>query len=108
MHSYRNPVHERRVKQIVQETYPELFVSTSHELSQEYREFERSSTVAANAYIGPRVRNYLSVMNSHLDDAGFDGTFLIVQSTGGLFDVDEARDLGIRMLESDPPPVLSA
>jgi N-methylhydantoinase A len=102
LHSYRNPVHERRVKQIVQETYPGLFVSASHELSQEYREFERSSTVAANAYIGPRVRNYLSVMNSHLDDAGFDGTFLIVQSTGGLFDVDEARDSCIRMLESGP------
>ena len=102
LHSYRNPVHEQRVKQIVQETYPGLFVSASHELSQEYREFERSSTVAANAYIGPRVRNYLSVMNSHLGDAGFDGTFLIVQSTGGLFDVDEARDSCIRMLESGP------
>jgi N-methylhydantoinase A len=102
LHSYRNPEHERRVKQIVQEAYPGLFVSASHELSQEYREFERSSTVAANAYIGPRVRNYLSVMNSHLGDAGFDGTFLIVQSNGGLFDVDEARDSCIRMLESGP------
>jgi N-methylhydantoinase A len=102
MHSYRNPEHEQRVKQIVQDAYPGLFVSASHELSQEYREFERSSTVAANAYVGPRVRNYLSVMNRHLDDAGFDGTFLIVQSTGGLFDVDEARDSCIRMLESGP------
>ena len=102
LHSYRNPVHEQRLKQIVQETYPGLFVSASHELSQEYREFERSSTVAANAYIGPRVRNYLSEMNSHLGDAGFDGTFLIVQSTGGLFDVDEARNSCIRMLESGP------
>ncbi len=63
LHSYRNPVHEQRVKQIVQEMHPGLFVSASHELSQEYREFERSSTVAANAYVGPRVRDYLSVMN---------------------------------------------
>ena len=82
--------------------YPGLFVSASHELSQEYREFERSSTVAANAYVGPRVRNYLSGMNTHLGEANFDGTFLIVQSTGGLFDVDEARDSCIRMLESGP------
>jgi N-methylhydantoinase A len=102
LHSYRNPSHEQRAKAIVQGMYPQLFVSASHELSQEYREFERSSTVAANAYIGPRVRNYLSVMNTHLGDAGFDGTFLIVQSTGGLFEVDEARNSCIRMLESGP------
>jgi len=102
LHSYRNPAHEQRVKQIVQEAYPGLFVSASHELSQEYREFERSSTVAANAYVGPRVRDYLSVMNAHLGEASFDGTFLIVQSSGGLFDIDEARDSCIRMLESGP------
>ncbi len=102
LHSYRNAAHERRAKAIVQEMCPGLFVSASHELSQEYREFERSSTVAANAYVGPRVRNYLSVMNTHLGEANFDGTFLIVQSTGGLFDVDEARNSCIRMLESGP------
>ncbi len=102
LHSYRNPAHELAAKRIVQDAYPGLFVSASHELSQEYREFERSSTVAANAYVGPRVRNYLSVMNTHLGEANFDGTFLIVQSTGGLFDVDEARDSCIRMLESGP------
>ncbi len=102
LHSYRNPQHEQRAKEIVQEMAPGLFVSASHELSQEYREFERSSTVAANAYVGPRVRDYLSVMNTHLREADFGGTFLIVQSTGGLFDVDEARDSCIRMLESGP------
>jgi N-methylhydantoinase A len=102
LHSYRNPSHELQAKRIVQEAYPDLFVSASHELSQEYREFERSSTVAANAYVGPRVRNYLSVMNTHLGEANFDGTFLIVQSTGGSFDVDEARDSCVRMLESGP------
>ena len=58
LHSYCNPAHERRVKQIVQEAYPDLFVSTSHELSQEYREFARSSTVAANA-ITASAREYL-------------------------------------------------
>ena len=55
LHSYRNPAHERRVKAIVAESHPQLFVTASHELSQEYREFERTSTAAANAY-GPRVR----------------------------------------------------
>ena len=76
-------------KRIVRRHCPGLFVTASHELSQEYREFERTSTTAANAYVGPRVRHYLAEMDQHLGDAGFDGTFLIVQSTGGLFDVDE-------------------
>ena len=49
LHSYRNPAHEQRAKEIVEETHPDLFVTASHELSQEYREFERTSTVAANA-----------------------------------------------------------
>jgi N-methylhydantoinase A len=102
LHSYRNPEHERRAKRIVAEAYPDLFVTASHELSQEYREYERTSTTAANAYVGPRVRNYLAEMDGHLKDTGFGGSFLVVQSTGGLFDLDEAQTSCIRMLESGP------
>ena len=102
LHSYRNPAHEQRVKAIVSEMHPELFVTASHELSQEYREFERTSTAAANAYVGPRVRRYLGEMGEHLDAAGFAGEFLIVQSTGGLFSIEEAQSACIRMLESGP------
>jgi N-methylhydantoinase A len=102
LHSYRNPVHEQRVKAIVEQRYPQLFVTASHELSQEYREFERTSTAAANAYVGPRVRRYLGEIGEHLDAAGFAGDFLIVQSTGGLIAVGEAQNACIRMLESGP------
>jgi N-methylhydantoinase A len=102
LHSYRNPAHERRVKEIVETDQPGLFVTASHELSQEYREFERTSTVAANAYIGPRVRRYLGEMRGHLRDADFAGDFFIVQSSGGLFDVADAERACIRMLESGP------
>ena len=102
LHSYRNPSHEQRVKHIITEAHPDLFVTASHELSQEYREFERTSTAAANAYVGPRVRRYLSEMGEHLKESGFDGNFLIVQSTGGLFDIEEAQQSCIRMLESGP------
>ena len=102
LHSYRNPVHERRAKEIVEQAFPDLFVTASHELSQEYREYERTSTTAANAYVGPRVRSYLSEMDTHLGDTGFTGTFLVVQSTGGLFDIEEAQNSCIRMLESGP------
>jgi N-methylhydantoinase A len=102
LHSYRNPAHEQRVKALIEQSHPQLFVTASHELSQEYREFERTSTAAANAYVGPRVRRYLGEMGEHLDAAGFEGDFLIVQSTGGLFGVDEAQSACIKMLESGP------
>jgi N-methylhydantoinase A len=102
LHSYRNPAHENRVKEIVLEELPGIFVSASNELSQEYREFERVSTVAANAYVGPRVAAYLGELESHLGDAGFRGSFYCVQSTGGLFPINHARRDCVRMLESGP------
>jgi N-methylhydantoinase A len=102
LHSYRNPAHENRVKEIVLEELPGAFVSASNELSQEYREFERVSTVAANAYVGPRVAAYLGELESHLGQAGFRGSFYCVQSTGGLFPINHARRDCVRMLESGP------
>jgi N-methylhydantoinase A len=102
LHSYRNPAHEITVKRMVQAALPNAFVSASHELSQEYREFERVSTVAANAYVGPRVSAYLGELETHLHDRGFSGEFYAVQSTGGLFPVAHARAECVRMLESGP------
>ena len=102
LHSYRNAAHEQRVKAIVQEECPDVFVTASHELSQEYREFERVSTVAANAYVGPRVSAYLGQLETHLTEQGFKGDFYAVQSTGGLFPVADARRECVRMLESGP------
>jgi len=102
LHSYRNPDHERRVKAILQEEIPGAFVCASHELSQEYREFERVSTAVANAYVGPRVSAYLGKLEEHLEAKGFDGDFYAVQSTGGLFPLEHARRDCIRMLESGP------
>jgi len=102
LHCYRNPAHELRARAILEKLLPGAFVTVSHELSQEYREFERSSTVAANAYIGPRVERYLSEIGEHLTRAGFAGAFLVVQSTGGLFEMSQARKQCVRMLESGP------
>ncbi|MGE0746293.1 MAG: hydantoinase/oxoprolinase family protein [Rhodospirillales bacterium] len=102
LHCYANPAHELRAREILQAALPDAFISASHELSQEYREFERCSTVAANAYIGPRVQRYLEGIDAHLKETGFAGSFLVVQSTGGLFGADVARRQCIRMLESGP------
>jgi N-methylhydantoinase A len=102
LNCYRNPSHEARAKQILEARYPQMFVSASYELSQEYREFERCSTVAANAYVGPKVRRYLQEIDSHIRGEGFGGSFLVVQSTGGLYDAEQAQSYCVRMLESGP------
>jgi N-methylhydantoinase A len=102
LHCYRNPEHELKAKAILERHLPGVFVTASHELSQEYREFERSSTVAANAYIGPKVDRYLSEIDGHLAKAGCNGAFMVVQSTGGLFEAHQARRECVRMLESGP------
>lgn len=102
LNCYRNAEHEARAKAIIERINPGMFVSASHELSQEYREFERSSTVAANAYIGPIVRRYVGEIEDHAKAAGFGGSLLIVQSTGGLYEATQAKSQCVRMLESGP------
>jgi N-methylhydantoinase A len=102
LHCYRDPQHERRAKEILQDLLPDGFISASHELSQEYREFERCSTVVANAYVGPKVKRYLDDIERRIGKRGFRGDFLVVQSTGGLLSANRARSECIRMLESGP------
>ena len=71
---------ERWLRELVGEA---AAISLSSEVAPEVREYERTSTAATNAYVGPIVRNYLAEMVSYLGDSGFGGNFLIVQSTGG-------------------------
>ena len=99
---YANAAHEMRAKALLTKRHPNVFVSASHELSQEYREFERCSTVAANAYIGPKVHRYIGEIDNHIRKAGFQGSFLVVQSTGGLYESAQAQTQCVRMLESGP------
>jgi len=102
LNCYAKADHEARAKAILEANHPDMFVSASHELSQEYREFERCSTVVANAYIGPKVRRYVGEIDEHIRGAGFSGSFLIVQSTGGLYEAEQAQSQCVRMLESGP------
>lgn len=102
LHSYRAPEHELRMCEILLEANPDLFLSASHELSREYREYERTSTVAANAYVGPKVSQYLSDLERRLHDHRFSGSLMIMQSNGGLSDVEMARRQCVQMMESGP------
>src|SRR5438128_5211367 len=102
LNCYAKHDHEARAKAILERNHPQMFVSASHELSEEYREFERCSTVVANAYIGPIVRGYLAEIEDRIRSDGFSGSFLIVQSTGGLYEADQAKSHCVQMLESGP------
>jgi len=102
LHGYRNPAHELRMRDVLRAVAPDLFVTLSHELSREYREYERTSTTVANAFVGPIVRGYLDHLEQVARARGFRGALLLMQSNGGLYDVATARQQCIQMLESGP------
>ncbi len=102
MHAYQHPEHERRVKERVQRALPDAFVTCSSEISQELREFERTSTVAANAFVGPKVKNYMTTLSKRMRDQGFAGEVAIMQSSGGVCTTDEAIRFPARLARSGP------
>ena len=102
LHSYRNPEHEQRMAEILADHAPHLYVTASHEVSREYREFERTSTVAVNAFVGPRVSGYLDALEQRARSEGMRGALMIMQSNGGMYDLSAARRLPVQMIESGP------
>ena len=83
LHSYANPSHETRAADIVRTRLTNVPVSLSHEILPEYREFERFSTTALNAYVGPKVSGYLYALSNSLKDSGIDAPLRIMGSNGG-------------------------
>lgn len=102
LHAYIAPEHEQRMKEILLEENPSLEVSTSHELSREYREYERTSTAVLDAYIKPVMRKYLSSLGAHLEDKGFSGQFLMSRSGGGAMTAASAREEPVNLILSGP------
>ena len=102
LHSYLNPAHERRIKEIVLEEFPEAYLSVSHEVLPLYREFERFSTVALNAYVGPKVSRYVSRFDEALREIGFTREVQLMQSSGGMATVESARERPVNLLMSGP------
>jgi N-methylhydantoinase A len=98
--SYINPEHERRAKAIVQRLCPGVFVTCSHEVSPQFREFERFTTTAMNAFIGPLVRDYVTRLAGGLTAAGFRGEVHIMQSNGGVAPARAVSELPVYTLMS--------
>ena len=102
LYSYVDPRHEARARKIVEEECPGVFVTTSHEVAPEFREFERLSTVAVNAYLGPVLATYVERIGPRLDAAGLKGPRHITQSNGGVMSLATARDQAVRTVLSGP------
>lgn len=100
--AYANPENETRAVAAVRDIWPNAHVSCSSEILPEIREFERFSTTALNAYLQPEVSGYLAHLQTALKGNGFAGEFMIVQSNGGVMDVDTATRLPVRTALSGP------
>lgn len=102
LHSYANPDHEIKVREILQTMAPDLPVSTSSGVFPFARELERWNTTCANAYAQPLVARYLQRLENGLADMGFAGSLSVVGSSGGLMTPQTARSYPVRLLESGP------
>ncbi|MGB7948916.1 MAG: hydantoinase/oxoprolinase family protein, partial [Candidatus Binatia bacterium] len=102
LHAYANPVHEERLGKLLRQQFPEAYVSLSHEILREFREYERTSTTVLNAYVGPIVNRYLVSLEKRLGKSGFRGTFRVMQSNGGVMSAETAKRMPVTMMESGP------
>jgi N-methylhydantoinase A len=102
LHSYAHLEHERLAAEVVARERPRAYVAVSSELSGEFREYERTSTTVANAYVGPLVGSYIGELHSDLQARGFAAPLLITQSNGGVMTADMAIQQPIRTTESGP------
>ena len=102
LHAYRNPAHEQAVADVLRRALPGVRVSLSSVVSGEIREYERTSTTVANAYVVGVVEAYLRALQELLRADGFAGQLLLMLSSGGTCTVETACEVPIRLVESGP------
>ncbi len=102
LHSYANPRHEQQVAEIVLRNFPQLALTLSSDVCPEIREYERTSTTVANAYVKPLMSRYLASLENQLRAKGCGCEVLMMTSGGGLTTLQAARDYPIRLVESGP------
>ncbi|APH71890.1 hydantoinase B/oxoprolinase family protein [Aquibium oceanicum] len=102
LHAYRNDAHERLVAGIAADEFPGIPVSLSSEVCAEVREYERTTTTTANAYVMPLIDPYVRSIEGALRERGFSGSLYLMQSSGQLASPEMARRFPVRLLESGP------
>ena len=100
--SFLNGEHERRVRERIAKAHPGIYVTVSSELAPVLGEYERAVTTVLNAYVGPKVVDYLERLSSHLREAGYRAPLLLAHSMGGLTTMEDVRARPLLMLDSGP------
>lgn len=102
LHSYANPAHERTTLEEVKRLWPEGSVVASHQITREWREYERTNTAVLSAYVQPAAERYLKRLNEGLKNEGFRGNPYIMQSNCGIDSLEAVSQIPITMVESGP------
>ncbi len=102
IHAFLNPVHELRARELLQQALPDLSITLSHSVAQEWREYERASSAVLNAYIAPIVQRYLTSLESEMRSLGVQSVLHVMQSNGGVMTASAAREKPIQTLLSGP------
>jgi N-methylhydantoinase A len=102
LNSYVNPTHERRAQDIVREEYPDLSISISADIGQEYGEYERTLTTVVNTAVQPRTILYMRNFESSMGEKRFDGRLSIVRSDGGAMSTEAVAESPIQIALSGP------
>lgn len=103
LHSYADPRHERRVAELIRASLPkEVYVTCSTDILPEIREYERTSTAVVNAYVGPKVRDYIAALERDVRAIGVTGALQIMKSDGGVMTIESATRRPAYITESGP------
>lgn len=100
--SFINPSHEKRIKEIINEISPDVYVTISHELVSEFREYPRMSTTVLNTYLGPVMKNYVNNFQNSVKQAGITIEPYVTQSNGAIISISETIDSPIKTALSGP------
>ncbi|WP_242157190.1 hydantoinase/oxoprolinase family protein [Aestuariivivens sediminis] len=102
LHGYKNPIHEKKLAKYIRLKYPNFEVITSHEVTREWREYERTSSTVLSAYVKPIATKYLNNLTHHLQNLGYKNNLYIMQSNGGITTVEDVKANPITLIESGP------
>ena len=102
IHSYANPLNEQKIKTIISKIHPEAYVTLSSEVLPEFREYERTSTICINAFVMPKVNDYVADLENRLKQQGVASELYIMQSNGGVITAGMAREMSARTVLSGP------
>ena len=100
--SFLNPIHEKRIKEIIKEEYPEAYITISSELVPEFREYPRMSTTVLNAYLGPVMEKYVHNFETSVKNIGIKVEPYVTQSNGSIISIKETTESPIKTAVSGP------